>query len=143
MYDFSPRLSILSLSKAGTDLRLVLVYPLRDLRKGYVNIGNWSLFFLTGRRLAVKLCRRAESFTSLSWSQELLRITQGLEQTFQQYITQYYKLICLKFLLKKLYLNLNTLFWFYYYLISFKVEHHVAISSQNQQIYLRIKVKQK
>lgn len=54
------------------------------------------MFFLTGRRLAVKLCCRAESFTSLSWSQELLRITQGLEQTFQQYITQYYKLICLK-----------------------------------------------
>lgn len=71
------------------------VTALRHLRKNYVFMTD-HYSYLPGWRFAVKLCRRAESFTSLSWSQELLRTTQELEQTFQQHITQYSKTICLK-----------------------------------------------
>lgn len=84
-----------SLSKSKT------VTALRHLRKDDVFITD-HCSYLPGWRFAVKLCRRAESFTSISWSQELLRTTQGLKQTFQQYITQYSKTICLKISIKEI-----------------------------------------
>lgn len=77
------------------------VTALRHLRKDEVFITD-HCSYLPGWRSAVKLCRRAESFTSISWSQELLRTPQGLEQTFQQYITQYSKTICLKISIKEI-----------------------------------------
>lgn len=96
------------------------VTALRHLSKDDVFITD-HCSYLPGWRFAVKLCRRAESFTSIPWSQELLWTTQGLEQTFQQYITRYSKTICFKISTKEI------IFKFYYTVLVLSLPYLIRI----------------